>query len=59
MEARVLPDLENETKMMPFKMNIYHFVSFWKFSLKKEFNQINCVCGNSWVPLETRFIFHG
>lgn len=27
-EARVLPDLENKTKMIPFKTNIYNFVSF-------------------------------
>lgn len=27
-KVTVLPDLENKTKMTPFKMNIYHFVSF-------------------------------
>lgn len=27
-KARILSDLENNPKMMPFKVNIYHFVSF-------------------------------
>lgn len=58
-KGRIPPGLGNNPKMMPFKTNIYHFVSFWKFSSEKEFNQINYVYGNSWVSLETSFIFHG